>query len=264
MLSQHPDGPRTGSGVRIAVAQPPVERGDRQGSKRGRKGDILDIRKNQNVPFSPPFSPRSWSKTGRVEEVSYLYRLDAGAIAGVERMAEKSAANLVNALEKSKATTQERFIYALGIREVGESTARVLAQEFGDLDPLMAAEVEELMAVRDIGPVVAAHIHAFFSEPHNREVIKKLRAAGARWEKVARPRSRPLAGKTFVITGTLSMPREALKERLLAAGAKVSGSVTKKTDYVVVAGESPGSKYDKAKELGIEILDEAACLALLD
>jgi DNA ligase (NAD+) len=202
-------------------------------------------------------------ETGRVEEVSDLYRLDVEVIAGLERMADKSAANLVNALEKSKATTLERFIYALGIREVGESTARVLAQEFGDLDPLMAAEVEELMAVRDIGPIVAAHIHAFFREPHNREVIDKLHAAGVHWEKVARPRPRPLAGKTFVLTGTLSMPREALKERLLAAGAKVTGSVSKKTDYVVV-GEDPGSKYDKAKELGIEILDEAACLGLLD
>jgi DNA ligase (NAD+) len=201
-------------------------------------------------------------ETGLVSEVSDLYKLGAGSIAGLERMADKSAANLVNALEKSKATTLERFIYALGIREVGESTARVLAQEFGNLDPLMAAEVEELMAVRDIGPVVAAHIHAFFREPHNREVIKKLRAAGVHWEKVARPRSRPLAGKTFVLTGTLSMPREALKERLLAAGAKVSGSVSKKTDYVV-AGEKPGSKYDKARELDITILDEAACLSLL-
>jgi DNA ligase (NAD+) len=201
-------------------------------------------------------------ETGQVSEVSDLYRLDVEAIAGLERMAEKSATNLVNALEKSKATTLERFIYALGIREVGESTARVLAQEFGDLDPLMAAEVDELMVVRDIGPVVAAHIHAFFREPHNREVIEKLQDAGVRWEKVARPRSRPLAGKTFVLTGTLSMPRETLKERLLAAGAKVSGSVSKKTDYVVV-GEDPGSKYEKAKELGIEILDEVACLAML-
>ena len=114
----------------------------------------------------------------------------------------------------------------------------------------MAAKVEDLMAVRDIGPVVARHIHAFFHEPHNREVIKKLRAAGVRWKKVERPRSRPLAGKTFVITGTLSMPREALKERLQAAGATVTGSVSKKTDYVV-AGENPGSKYDKARDLGI-------------
>jgi DNA ligase (NAD+) len=201
-------------------------------------------------------------ETGLVDEVSDLYRLDVKTLAGLERMAEKSATNLVDALQQSKTTTLERFIYALGIREVGESTARILAQEFGDLDPLMAAEVEELMVVRDIGPVVAAHIHAFFREPHNREVIRKLRAAGVHWERVARPRSRPLAGKTFVITGTLSMPRESLKQRLLDAGAKVSGSVSKKTDYVV-AGENPGSKYDKARELGIEILDEAACLALL-
>jgi len=145
---------------------------------------------------------------------------------------------------------------------VGESTARILAQEFGELDPLMTAELEDLMAVRDIGPVVARHIHAFFREPHNREVITKLQAAGVHWEKVERKRSRPLAGKTFVITGTLSMPREVLKQRLLDAGATVSGSVSKKTDYIV-AGENPGSKYDKAEELGIEILDEAACLALL-
>jgi DNA ligase (NAD+) len=201
-------------------------------------------------------------ETGLVREVSDLYRLGVEEIAGLERMARKSATNLVNALEKSKTTTLERFIYALGIREVGESTARVLAQEFGDLDPLMTAAVEALMAVRDIGPVVARHIHAFFREPHNRDVITKLRAAGVHWEKVARPRSRPLAGKIFVITGTLSMPRQALKERLQAAGATVSGSVSKQTDYVV-AGEAPGAKYDKAQELGIAILDEAACLALL-
>jgi len=200
--------------------------------------------------------------TGLVNEVSDLYRLGVEAIAGLERMALKSATNLVNALEKSKTTTLERFIYALGIREVGESTDRILAQEFGDLDPLKEAELEDLMAVRDIGPVVARHIHAFFREPHNREVITKLQAAGVHWEKVARKRSRPLAGKTFVITGTLSMPREVLKQRLLDAGATVSGSVSKKTDYIV-AGENPGSKYDKAEELGIEILDEAACLALL-
>jgi DNA ligase (NAD+) len=201
-------------------------------------------------------------ESGRVKDVSDLYRLDVEAIAGLERMASKSATNLVNAIDKSKATTLERFIYALGIREVGESTARLLAQEFGDLDPLMSADVEDLEAVRDIGPVVARHIHGFFRESHNLEVIRRLRAAGVRWEQVARPRSRPLAGKTFVITGTLSMPREVLKERLQAAGATVTGSVSKKTDYVVV-GEKPGSKYDKARELDVEILDEAACLALL-
>jgi DNA ligase (NAD+) len=201
-------------------------------------------------------------ETGLVKDVSDVYRLGVEEIAALERMADKSATNLVGALENSKTTTLERFIYALGIREVGESTARILAQEFGDLDPLMAADLEALQAVRDIGPVVARHIHAFFRESHNLDVIAKLRAAGVHWKPVQRPRSRPLAGKTFVITGTLSIPREALKERLLAAGATVSGSVSKKTDYLVV-GENPGSKYDKARDLGIEILDEAACLALL-
>jgi DNA ligase (NAD+) len=201
-------------------------------------------------------------ETGLVKDVSDVYRLGVEEIAALERMADKSATNLIGALENSKTTTLERFIYALGIREVGESTARILAQEFGDLDPLMAADLEALQAVRDIGPVVARHIHAFFRESHNLDVIAKLRAAGVHWKPVQRPRSRPLAGKTFVITGTLSIPREALKERLLAAGATVSGSVSKKTDYLVV-GENPGSKYDKARDLGIEILDEAACLALL-
>jgi len=203
-----------------------------------------------------------------VRDVSDVYGLTVEQLAGLERMAEKSATNLVEALEKSRDTTLERFIYALGIREVGESTAQILAREFGDLEPLMNANLETLQAIHDIGPVVAQRIVDFFAEPHNREVIARLTlskekgGAGIHWPAVEKPKHSPLAGKTFVLTGTLSMPRDAMKAKLLAAGAKVSGSVSKKTDYVV-AGEDPGSKYTKAVELGVEILDEAACLKLL-
>jgi DNA ligase (NAD+) len=197
-----------------------------------------------------------------VNDVSDVYALTVEQLAGLERMAEKSAINLVEALEKSKDTTLERFVYALGIREVGESTAQILAREFGDLTPLMAADTETLQAIHDIGPVVAQRIVDFFAESHNRDVIGKLVAAGIHWPVVQKPKHAPLAGKTFVLTGTLSMPRDAMKAKLQDAGANVSGSVSRKTDYVVV-GEDPGSKYDKAVALGVEILDEAGCLKLL-
>jgi DNA ligase (NAD+) len=197
-----------------------------------------------------------------VHDVSDLYALTLEQFAGLERMAEKSAGNLVKALKMSRRTTLQRFIYALGIREVGEATAQVLAREFCTLDSLMQADVDALQAVRDVGPVVAQHIVGFFAEQHNRDVIEKLLAAGISWPEVKKPVHTPLAGKTFVLTGTLSMPRDTLKARLQAAGAKVSGSVSKQTDYVVV-GENPGSKYDKALKLDVEILDEKACLALL-
>ena len=198
-----------------------------------------------------------------VHDVSDLYTLSVEAAAGLERMAEKSASNLIEALNASKDSTLERFIYALGIREVGETTAQILAQELGELEPLMQADVESLQAIRDIGPIVAQHIVDFFAEPHNRGVIDKLLAAGIHWPRVERPVESPLAGKTFVLTGTLSVPRNELKAQLQARGARVTGSVSNNTDYVVV-GEQPGSKYDKAVELGIDILDEAACLALLE
>jgi len=198
---------------------------------------------------------------GLVSQVSDLYRLSLDDLASLERMATKSATNLIEALEKSKKSTLPRFIYALGIREVGEATAQTLAREFGSLDALMAADIETLEAVHDVGPVVARRIREFFAEQHNREVIAALRAC-VDLPAVEKPRSQPLAGKTFVLTGTLSMPRAELKEKLQSMGAKVTGSVSKHTDYVV-AGESPGSKYDKAVKLGIEILDEAACLALV-
>ena len=201
---------------------------------------------------------------GLISDVSDLYGLTVEDIAGLERMAEKSAGNLVSALEKSKDTTLARFIYALGIREVGEATAQVLSQSFGELESLMQADVDALLAVRDVGPVVAQHIVGFFAEAHNGDVIRKLLAAGVHWPVVEQPQpqEQPLAGKTFVITGTLSMPRSDLKARLQAAGAKVAGSVSKKTDYVV-AGENAGSKLDKAGELGVAVLTEAECLAML-
>ena len=199
---------------------------------------------------------------GLIDDVSDLYRLSVADVSGLERMAEKSATNLVEALDRSKATTLDRFIYALGIREVGDATARILAQEFGELDALMAADTGALEAVHDVGPVVANYIVEFFSESHNREVIARLRQTGIHWAPEEKPRQQPLAGKTFVLTGTLSMPRNELKTRLQALGAKVSGSVSGKTDYVV-AGDNPGSKLDKARALGIEILDEDAVKKLL-
>lgn len=197
-----------------------------------------------------------------VNDVSDLYTLSVEVLADLDRMGEKSANNLVAALVTSKETTLARFIYALGIREVGETTAQILAREFCDLDALMQADPETLQAVHDIGPIVALHIVDFFAEDHNRRVIEQLLEAGIHWPRVERPAASILTGKTFVLTGTLSMPRNALKAQLLAQGAKVTGSVSKKTDYVVV-GDNPGSKYDKAVELGVDILDEAACIALL-
>lgn len=200
-----------------------------------------------------------------VRTVADVYRLQRKDLVTLERMGEKSADKLLAAIEHSKDTTLPRLIYALGISQVGEVTAAQLARYFGDLEPLMSASEEELTAVPDVGPVVARSIAHFFSQPHNREVIEQLRQAGVRWPPVERPAAdSAVAGKTFVLTGTLaSMTRDEAKARLEALGAKVSGSVSKKTDYVV-AGESPGSKLDRAQQLGIEILDEAAFLTLLE
>lgn len=202
--------------------------------------------------------------TGLVDKVSDLYFLTLEQLANLERMAEKSAQNLLDALAKSKKTTLARFLFALGIREVGEATAKHLAQHFGDLDPLFSATEEELQAISDIGPVVSKHIVAFFAEKHNYSVIEKLIKAGVHWEKVKKiAHGLPLTGKTFVLTGTLQgMSREEAKEKLESLGAKVSGSVSAKTSYVVF-GEDPGSKLTKAKELGIEIMDESAFVHFL-
>ncbi len=204
---------------------------------------------------------------GLVNNPADLYRLGMNTLASLERMAEKSAQNLLDALEKSKRTTLARFVYALGIRNVGEATAKDLARHFGSLDALMAADGERLQQVPDVGPVVADSIAQFFAEAHNREVIAQLREQGVAWEEgpgAAPSAGGTLAGKTFVLTGTLpAMSREAAKEKIEAAGGKVSGSVSKKTDYVV-AGAEPGSKFTKAQELGVTILDEAGLLALLE
>ena len=197
-----------------------------------------------------------------------IYKLDVTLLSSLDRMAKKSADNVVKAIEKSKDTTLARFIYALGIRNVGETTAKELAYYFGNLEQLMTADEERLRQVPDIGPVVAQSIIIFFSEMHNREVIEKLRATGVHWQEgVGTKRTKTIEGrvsdKTFVLTGALpSLSREEVKERIELAGGKVTGSVSKKTDYVI-AGDDPGSKYDKAIELGITILDEAQLLQLL-
>jgi len=195
-----------------------------------------------------------------------VYRLDLEALANLERMGVKSASNLLSAIAHSKQTTLARFIYALGIRNVGETTAKDLARYFGALDELMMADEVRLQQVPDIGPVVAQSITAFFAEPHNLDVIAQMRAAGVVWPEQAGTAEQgdlPLAGKTFVLTGTLpSMAREEAKTRLEALGAKVSGSVSKKTHYVV-AGAEAGSKLDKARELGVTVLDEAGMLDML-
>lgn len=195
-----------------------------------------------------------------------LYRLTAEQLTGLERMGEKSAANLVAALEKSRDTTLPRFLYALGIREVGEATARAVAGHFGSLEKLQEADAAALEQVPDVGPVVAGHIAAFFHEKHNREVIAQLRKAGVQWPDMEATGGgpKPLEGKTFVLTGTLSgMTRDEARARILQRGGKVTGSVSKKTDYVV-AGDSPGSKLKKAEELGVTVLDESGLLELLE
>ncbi|CAH2770990.1 MAG: DNA ligase (NAD(+)) (EC [uncultured Caballeronia sp.] len=197
-----------------------------------------------------------------------LFNLGVAMLAALDRFADKSAQNLYDSLEKAKQTTLPRFLYALGIRHVGESTAKDLAKHFGSLDPIMAASVEELLEVNDVGPVVAESLHNFFSEAHNQMVIEQLRAPG----KVTWPEGPPgpkapqgvLASKTVVLTGTLpNLSREDAKEMLEAAGAKVAGSVSKKTDYLV-AGAEAGSKLVKAEELGVPVLDEDGMRKLLE
>jgi len=201
-----------------------------------------------------------------VNNPAALYKLGLLAIINLERMGEKSAVNLLAGIEHSKHTTLARFIFALGIRNVGEATAKDLAQHFGSLDNLLAADVESLQQVHDVGPVVAQSIADFLAEAHNREVIEQLRASGVHWaeQQPLAATALPFSGKTFVLTGTLAaLSREEAKEKLEALGAKVSGSVSKKTDYVV-AGVEAGSKLDKARELGVAVLDEQQFLALLE
>ncbi|MGE5115659.1 MAG: NAD-dependent DNA ligase LigA, partial [Betaproteobacteria bacterium] len=203
---------------------------------------------------------------GLVRTLPDLYRLDAARLASLERMADKSAANLVAGLERSKRTTLARFLYGLGIRHVGETTARDLARHFGSLDRLLDASVEQLLEVPDVGPIVAQSVRTFFGEPHNRAVVERLRGCGIGWDEhdgAADAAPRPLAGRTVVLTGTLpTLSRDEAKALLEAAGAKVTGSVSKKTDWVV-AGEDAGSKLERARELGIEVIDEAGLRSLL-
>jgi len=181
-------------------------------------------------------------------------------------MADKSARNLVDGLEKSKHTSLARFLYALGIRHVGETTAKDLARHFGSLDRVLDASEPQLLEVSDVGPIVAHSIHTFFAQPHNREIVEQLRACGIVWKEddgTADTTPKPLLGQTFVLTGTLpTLSRDAAKDLIEAAGGKVSGSVSKKTHFVV-AGEEAGSKLDKARELGVTVLDEAGLQALL-
>ena len=201
-----------------------------------------------------------------VRNLTDLYRLGFSALVNLDRMADKSASKLLDAIERSKQTTLPRFIFGLGIRHVGEATAKALARHFGQLDAVMAASTEQLLEVADVGPVVAQSIRTFFDQAHNREVVEQLRALGpaqAQGEPAARP-VLVLSGKTLVITGTLpSLSRDEAKDRIEAAGGKVAGSVSKKTDYLV-AGAEAGSKLAKAQELGVALLDEAQLLELLN
>jgi DNA ligase (NAD+) len=204
---------------------------------------------------------------GLVHSPADLYGLTIETLTGLERMGDKSAQNLVEAIARSRQATLARFIFALGIRNVGEATARELARHFGSLDALLAAGAETLQAVPDVGPVVAESIAAFFAEAHNREVIDSLRQAGAHWpegESAAAGPPHALAGRTLVLTGTLpNLTRDEAKAMIEAAGGKVAGSVSKKTDFVV-AGAETGSKLDKAVALGVPVLAEAEFLKLID
>jgi DNA ligase (NAD+) len=211
--------------------------------------------------------------TGLVNNVADIYSLQLEALSALERMGDKSAAKLIAAINQSKSTTLAKFLYALGIKDVGETTALLLARHFKSLEKLQQAPVSELVQLQDVGPIVAESIYAFFQEPHNLKVITALQAVGVNWDAtaggvavgpgVSPSASSRIAAKVFVITGTLaSLSRDAAKDKLLALGAVVTNSVSKKTDYLVV-GADPGSKVDKAKELNISILTEAELLQLL-
>ncbi|MAY37596.1 MULTISPECIES: NAD-dependent DNA ligase LigA [Spongiibacter] len=203
-------------------------------------------------------------EAGLIDSVADLFRLEQAQLSGLERMGEKSAQNLLEALKKARNTTLPRFLFALGIREVGEATAGNLAKHFVSLEALMAADEEQLLAVDDVGPIVASHIHSFFATDHNREIIRQLREQGVHWpEERIEEGEQPLAGQTWVLTGNLeSMTRSEAKEKLQALGAKVAGSVSAKTDCVA-AGANAGSKLKKAEELGVKVIDEGGLLAVL-
>jgi len=202
----------------------------------------------------------------RIKTAADLYHLEGDELAGMDRMGEKSAENLLAAIEQSKDTTLARFLYGLGIREVGEATASSLAAHYGKLTAIMEADEESLQTVQDVGPIVASRIHSFFAEKHNQTVIRSLIDSGLTW-KETKPSPKtadgPLFGKTFVLTGTLSnMTRDEAKDKIQAAGGKVTGSVSKKTNFVVY-GDNSGSKLTKAQKLGIETIDEDALEKIL-
>jgi DNA ligase (NAD+) len=202
-----------------------------------------------------------------IDHVDDLYSLTAGPLMTLERMGEKSAHNLIAALQQSKTTTLPRFLYALGIREVGEATARSLAHYFGSLEAIINADQAALEQVPEVGPIVAAHVVSFFAQPHNQQVIRALREKGVNWPDIdvaSVVENQPLAGKTVVLTGALEqLTRDEAKQRLQALGARVAGSVSAKTD-LVVAGREAGSKLDKAQSLGIEVINEAELLRLIN
>ncbi len=204
---------------------------------------------------------------GLIRTLPELYKLGVAKLAALERMADKSAQNLVGALEASKRTTLARFLYALGIRQVGEATAKDLAKHFGALDRIMDASIEQLLEVRDVGPIVAQSIRTFFEQPHNREVVEQLRACGIEWDEhdgAVATVPQHLSGRVFVLTGSLpTLSRDAAKALIEAAGGKVAGSVSKKTNFVV-AGEDAGSKLEKARALGLEVIGEAELLSMLE
>ena len=200
--------------------------------------------------------------TGLLRNVSDLYKLEREKVAALDRMGEKSSENLLRAISASKYSQLNKFLYALGIREVGETTAGNLARHF-TLDALRSATEEELCEIKDVGPVVARNIARFFQDEQNTSVVDALLGAGIVWENTQEEQTADLQGKTFVITGTLSLSRNEVKERLVSRGAKISGSVSAKTDYLV-AGENPGSKLDKANSLGVRVLDEAGLFEILD
>jgi DNA ligase (NAD+) len=203
---------------------------------------------------------------GIVRSLPDLYKLGFANLAALERMGDKSVLNVLDAIDKSRSTTLPRFLFALGIRHIGEATAKDLARHFGNMDRLMDASEAELLEVNDVGPIVARSVRHFFDQPVHREVVEQLRAAGVHWPDLVGTASeahRPLLGKVLVLTGTLpSLSRDEAKDLIEAAGGKVTGSVSKKTHWVV-AGEEAGSKLDKARDLGISVLDEAGLLALL-
>ena len=202
---------------------------------------------------------------GLIHTIADLYQLKVDGLVKLERMAEKSAQNLVESLSKSKETTLARFVFSLGIHSVGETTAQTLANHFSTLEHIMKADENKLLDVPDVGPIVAENLLTFFKQAHNIDVVEQLISVGINWPRIEKKsqEEQPLAGKTFVVTGTLeTMGRGDAKTALQNLGAKVAGSVSKKTDYVVV-GENAGSKAIKAEELGIELHDETAFIKLL-